>query len=287
MAAVEPIRADVQSTPARYWLQPLRGLTVPMWIALGALLLITLIAIFAPLLEPHNPRLAAGPAYESPSWTFPFGTDAAGRDMFSRVIAGIQSTWLSALAVIAAGLLIGGAIGLIAGATGGWTDAVLMRTTDLFLALPASVLAIAVVAALGPSLFHTLVAVSILWWPYYARVIRVEVRSLAARPYMEAARLAGTSRRRRLARHLLPGAIPVSVVAASLDIANAIIILATLSFLGLGAQPPSPELGSMTATGATDLLTSWWLAIFPGLAIFVLGLVGNVAGDTIRDMVDR
>ena len=130
-------------------------------------------------------------------------------------------------------------------------------------------------------------AVSILWRPYYARVVRVEVRSLAARPYMEAAKLAGTSRRRRLGRHLLPGAIPVATVAASLDIGNAIIILATLSFLGLGAQPPSPELGSMTATGATDLLTSWWLSIFPGLAIFVLCLVGNVAGDTIRDMVDR
>jgi peptide/nickel transport system permease protein len=207
--------------------------------------------------------------------------------MFSRVIAGIQSTWLSSLGVIAVGLLIGGSIGLIAGAAGGWLDAVLMRTTDLFLALPASVLAIAVVAALGPSLFHTLVAVSILWWPYYARVMRIEVRSLAARPHMEAAILAGTSRRRRLGRHLLPGAIPVCIVAASLDIANAIIILATLSFLGLGAQPPSPELGSMTASGATDLLTSSWLAIYPALAIFVLCLVGNIAGDTIRDMVDR
>ena len=217
MAAVEPVRADVQPTPARYWFQPFRGLTVPMWITLGALALITLIAIFAPLLEPHNPRLAAGPAYESPSWTFPFGTDAAGRDMFSRVIAGIQSTWFSALAVITVGLLIGGTIGLIAGATGGWTDAVLMRTTDLFLALPASVLAIAVVAALGPSLFHTLVAVSILWWPYYARVIRVEVRALAARPYLEAAKLAGTSRGAGSADTYCPGRfrfpllLPVSI----------------------------------------------------------------------------
>lgn len=287
MAAVEPIGLERVAPPSRYRLQAFRGLTAPAWIALGGLALVTLIAIFAPLLEPHDPRLAAGPPYEPPSWTFPFGTDAAGRDMFSRVIAGIQSTWLSALAVIAVGLLVGGAIGLVAGAAGRWIDALLMRTTDLFLALPASVLAIAVVAALGPSLFHTLVAVSILWWPYYARVIRVEVRSLAARPHLEAAKLAGTSRTRRILRHLLPGAVPVSVVAASLDIANAIVILATLSFLGLGAQPPSPELGSMTAIGANDLLTSWWLAIIPGLAIFVLCLVGNLAGDTIRDMVDR
>jgi peptide/nickel transport system permease protein len=287
MAAVEPVAIDGRGIPARSRFQPVRGLGLPMWVAVGALGLITLIAVFAPVLEPHDPRLAAGPAFHPPSWTFPFGTDAAGRDMFSRVIAGVQSTWLSALGVITVGLLVGGAIGLVAGAAGGWLDGLLMRTTDLFLALPAAVLAIAVVAALGPSLLNTLIAVSILWWPYYARVIRVEVRSLAARPHLEAAKLAGTSRRRRLLRHLLPGAIPVSIVAASLDIANAIIILATLSFLGLGAQPPAPELGSMTASGASDLLNAWWLAIIPGIAIFVLCMVGNLAGDVIRDKVDR
>lgn len=162
-----------------------------------------------------------------------------------------------------------------------------MRITDGFLAMPASVLAIAVVAALGPSLSNIVVAVSILWWPYYARLIRVQVRELAARPYVEAARLAGTSRIRLYRRHLLPGAIPVAVVAASLDMGGAIGLLAGLSFLGLGTPPPSPELGAMTAQGASQMLTSWWLAAFPALAIFALCLISNVAGDSLRDMVDR
>jgi peptide/nickel transport system permease protein len=148
-------------------------------------------------------------------------------------------------------------------------------------------LAISVVAALGPSLTHIVVAVSILWWPYYARLIRVQVRDLAARPHLEAARLAGCGRLRLVLRHLLPGAVPVAVVAASLDIGSAIVLLAGLSFIGLGTPPPSPELGSMTAAGSTQMLTAWWLAAFPALAVFVLCLVANVAGDSVRDLVDR
>ena len=143
-----------------------------------------------------------------------------------------------------------------------------MRFTDVFLALPSIVLAIAVAAALGPSLPHTLIAVGIVWWPYYARLIRAEVRALAARPHLEAARLAGTSLPRRLIRHLLPGALPVAAVAASLDIANVIIVLSGLSFIGLGAQQPAPELGSMTSAGLPYLLTNWWIAVIPGIGVF-------------------
>jgi peptide/nickel transport system permease protein len=210
-----------------------------------------------------------------------------GRDLFSAVLYGVRSTWLSALVVIASGVIIGGIIGLVAGANGGWIDNLLMRITDLFLALPAPILAIAVVVALGPSLAHTLIALAILWWPYYARLVRAEIRALAARPHIEAARLAKTSSLRRLTRHLLPGAIPIVIIAASLDIANLIIVLAGLSFLGLGAQPPAPELGSMTANGLPYLLTNWWIPIIPGIAVFVLSLVGNLAGDSLRDLVDR
>lgn len=288
MAAVAPaIAGSVSSVERRRGFGWIKGVTIPGRIALGMFVLISFIAVFAGFLEPHDTALAAGPAFHAPSWQFPFGTDDAGRDQFSRVIAGLQTTWLSALGVIAVGLLIGGSIGLIAGAAGGWVDGLLMRGTDAFLALPAAVLAIAVVAALGPSLMHTLIAVSILWWPYYARLIRTEVRALAARPFFEAARLAGTSHRRLLLRHLLPGVLPVAIVAASLDIANAITILAGLSFLGLGAAPPAAELGSMTAGGLPELLTAWWLPVIPALAIFVLCLVGNFAGDSLRDLVDR
>jgi peptide/nickel transport system permease protein len=256
-------------------------------LAFAALALVLLLAVFGPLFDPHNPLLSVSQPYQSPNGSFPFGTDDAGRDMLSRCLSGIRITLLYGVAIVAVGLLIGGAVGLIAGAVGGWLDAVLMRTTDLFLALPAAVLSIAVVAAIGPSLFHTFLAISIFWWPYYARLIRVEVKALAARPYNEAAKLAGVSRRRRLLRHLLPGAIPTAIVAVSLDLGAAVILLATLSFLGLGAQPPTPELGSMTASGLADLQTAWWISAIPALLMFVVILVANMAGDAVRDLVDR
>lgn len=287
MAAVDPILRSPALAARPRRLLALRKAPLVDQLALGALALVTLIAIFGPLFAPHDPLAAAGLPGRPPSWAFPFGTDEVGRDMFSRVLYGIRSTWLSAIVVIAAGVAIGAAVGLVAGATGGWIDTVLMRITDVFLALPASILSIAVVAAIGPSLFHTLLAVSILWWPYYARLVRAEIRSLAARPHLTAAKLAGVGWGRRLWRHLLPGAIPIAVVAASLDVANLILLLAALSFLGLGAQPPAPELGSMTANGLSALLTDWWIPVFPALAIFVLSLVANTAGDSVRDLMDR
>jgi peptide/nickel transport system permease protein len=287
MAALEPIELAGVAVPRRNRFSGFGGIRVPDRIALAALAVVTATAVLAPLLAPHDPRRQIGTPYASPSSAFPFGTDEAGRDMFSRVLLGVQTTWLTALLVIGVGLLLGGLIGLVAGAAGGWVDAVLMRITDLFLAMPSSVLAISVVAAMGPSLTHIVLAVSILWWPYYARLIRVQVRDLAARPHVEAARLAGCGRLRLVLRHLLPGAVPVAVVAASLDISSAIVLLAGLSFLGLGTPPPSPELGSMTAAGSTQMLTAWWLAAFPALAVFLLCLISNVAGDTLRDLVDR
>jgi peptide/nickel transport system permease protein len=158
-------------------------------------------------------------------------------------------SWLSALVVIASGVLIGGLIGTVAGIAGGWLDTALMRFTDLFLALPAAVLAIAVIAALGASLPHTLVAVSIIWWSWYARIVRGEVRAQAVRSHVDAARLAGVGRTRLALRHLLPGAFPAVLVTASLDVGGLVLILAGLSFIGLGSPPPAPELGAMTARG--------------------------------------
>jgi peptide/nickel transport system permease protein len=189
--------------------------------------------------------------------------------------------------VIASGVIIGGLIGLVAGATGGILDSILMRITDTFLALPGPVLAIAVVAALGPSLAHTLVAVAIVWWPYYARIVRGEIRALAARPHIEAAKLAGAGRLRIMWRHLMPGAIPVTVVAASLDVSALVLTLAILSFLGLGAPAPAPELGAMSARGLTYLLEYWWVPMMPAFSVFFLAIVANLAGDGIRDLIGR
>jgi peptide/nickel transport system permease protein len=205
--------------------------------------------------------------------------------VLSRVLFGMRTSWLAALLVIASGVIIGGIVGLVAGAAGGWIDTVLMRTTDAFLALPGPILAMAVVAALGPSLEHTLVAVMIVWWPFYARIVRAEIWTLAARPHVEAARLAGAGRWRIAVRHLLPGAIPATLVTASLDVGNLVLTLAGLSFLGLGAPAPAPELGAMVARGLPYLLEQWWVPIMPGLAVMLLALIANLAGDGLRDLM--
>jgi peptide/nickel transport system permease protein len=248
---------------------------------------VTLIALFAPQLSPHNPLLPIGQPLLAPGHGgFLLGSDSIGRDVFSRVLYGLRASWFAALAVIAVGVAIGGLIGLVAGAAGGWIDNILMRITDGFLALPAPVLAIAVVAALGPGFTHTLIAVSIVWWPFYARIVRGEIRKFAARPHVEAARLAGTGRVRIALRHLLPGAIPATLVTASLDIGNLVLTLASLSFLGLGQSAPAPELGADSARNLSFLLQQWWVPVIPGIAVAVLALIGNVAGDGVRNLID-
>jgi peptide/nickel transport system permease protein len=215
------------------------------------------------------------------------GTDDLGRDILSRVLYGIRASWLSALVVIASGVVIGGVIGLVAGAAGGWVDTVLMRVTDLFLALPGPILAIAVIAALGPSLQHTLLAVGIVWWPWYARIVRAEVRAQAVRSHVDAARLAGVRRVRLALRHLLPGATPAVLVTASLDVGNLVLTLAALSFIGLGSPPPAPELGAMAARGMPYLLGHPWIPLFPAVAVFVLAFAANLAGDGVRDLLEH
>lgn len=256
------------------------------WIGFSLVFVVTLVAIAVPLLAPHDPLLPVGIPLQAPGKDgFLLGSDSVGRDILSRVLYGVRSSWFAALAVVAIGLLVGGLVGLIAGATGGWVDSVLMRITDGFLSLPAPVLAIAVVAALGPGFLHTLIAVSIVWWPFYARLVRGEVARLAARPHVEAAKLAGVSRFRLAGRHLLPGAVPNALVAASLDIGTLILTLAALSFLGLGQSAPAAELGADSARNLSYFLQQWWIPVMPGLGVLVLALIGNVAGDSLRNLM--
>ncbi|MCX2712557.1 ABC transporter permease [Mycolicibacterium sp. J2] len=256
------------------------------WAGFALVILVTLIVIAVPVLAPHDPLTPVGMPLQPPGTKgFLLGTDSVGRDILSRVLYGARSSWFAALAVVALGLLIGGLVGLIAGATGGWIDATLMRITDGFLSLPAPVLAIAVVAALGPGFLHTLIAVSIVWWPFYARLVRGEVARLAARPHVEAAKLAGVSWFRLAGRHLLPGAVPNALVAASLDIGTLILTLAALSFLGLGQAAPAPELGADSARNLSYFLQQWWLPVMPGLGVLVLALIANIAGDCLRNLM--
>jgi peptide/nickel transport system permease protein len=246
--------------------------------------ILVILAVFAPLIAPYNPINPAGTPFSPPlHGGHLLGTDEVGYDIFSRVLFGLRTSLLGVFIVVSSGVIIGGTVGLVAGVAGGWVDTLLMRITDLFLALPGPLLAIAIAAALGPSYPHVLLSVSIVWWPFYARIMRGEVRALAARPHLEAATLAGAGPIRRGLRHLLPGAMPAIVVTASLDVGNLVVTLAGLSFLGLGAPAPSPELGAMAARGLQFLLQQWWVPVMPGIAVALLALGANLSGDAIAD----
>lgn len=251
-------------------------------IGLAGVLLITLIAIFGPFFTPYDPMLRVAAAYLPPDAAHWFGTDEIGRDLFSRVILGVRYTWLPGLAVIGISLVIGTVIGVFAGMVGGWVDTLLQRVVELFLVLPSTLIALAVVAALGPGLVNTMIAITIFWWPWYARMSRDEVRRIRARPHVEAARIAGVKGPRLMFRYLLPGAVPALAVAATLDVANIILTLSVISFLGLGLPAPAPELGAMTSRSVDSLTVYWWLPMIPALMIFVMSILANLAGDGIR-----
>lgn len=264
----------------------LQGVGLVERLGFVVLLLLLTASLAAPLFA-LNPLTPVAPAFQAPSLQHLLGTDDVGQDILSRVLYGLRTSWLSAVAVIASAVIIGGGIGLVAGTRGGWVDTLLMRLTDAFLSLPAPVLAIAIAAALGASLLNTVIGIAVVWWPWYARLVRGEVRALAARPHIDAARLSGVSRARLMVRHLLPGALPPVIVTASLDIQILVLTLAGLSFIGLGAPPPSPELGAMVARGADYLFVSPWIPLAPGGALFVLAVTANLAGDGVRDLFDR
>lgn len=243
---------------------------------------VTLVAVLAPWITPFDPQLRVAGAYLPPSAEHWFGTDEIGRDLFSRVILGVRYTWLPGLAVIGFSLTLGSLVGLISGLMGGKVDLAIERIVDLFLVLPGTVVALAVVAALGPGLVNTMIALAIFWWPWYARISRDEIRRLKARPHVEAARMAGVGGPRLLLRYLLPGVVPALVIGASLDVANIIMTLSLMSFLGLGLPAPAPELGAMTSRTLDSLTVYWWLPLLPAAIIFLLCLLANLAGDGIR-----
>ncbi|HET9001347.1 MAG TPA: ABC transporter permease [bacterium] len=257
------------------------------WIG-GAIVLALLIAallggalvLFDPLrIVPVNKLLAPSPAH-------PFGTDDLGRDLLSRVIAGARISLLVGVLVLTIAMTVGVGLGLIAGYWGGWTDEVIMRTTDVFLSFPRLVLAVAIAATLGPGLYNAMVAVALSWWPWYTRLVRGQLLSLREQEFILAVVSLGAERRRILLRHLLPNVATVVVIQASIDFGYAILTTAGLSFIGLGAAPPTPEWGSMIAQARSYMIDAWWYPTFPGLAIFVAVLGFNLLGDAIRDAFD-
>lgn len=223
---------------------------------------------------------------EPPSATHWFGTDEVGMDIYSRVIIGARTTLYIGLTITGIAMLIGVPLGLIAGIGGTWVRESIMRVTDVFLSIPGLILAIAIVGALGPGILNAMIALSLVWWPGYVRLVQSKALSVRNETYVEAARSIGASNFRILFMHILPNCMSPIVVKASMDMGMAILGAASLGFLGLGAQPPYPEWGAMISIGKNYLPDWWWYSLFPGLAIYLTVLGFNLLGDGLRDMLD-
>jgi peptide/nickel transport system permease protein len=268
-----------------------RSLVRPAWrqplALMGATIAIAwlVIAIFAPLIAPSNPLAQTFTPSSSPSWHHLFGTDELGRDVLSRVIYGSRVSLPIALVLVGLAAMIGGLVGALAGYFRGFVDGFVMRSADLVFAFPPIILAMVVAAVLGRGLRNAALAIVVVAWPSYARVVRGLVLSVGDTEYVQAARLLGAPARRTLFRDVLPNVAGPVFVLMTLDLANAILLLSGLSFLGLGAQPPQAEWGSMVADG-TQYFQWWWMGTFPGLAIFTVVLAFNFLGDSLRDIFD-
>ncbi|WP_075292006.1 ABC transporter permease [Pararhizobium arenae] len=243
---------------------------------------VTIIALVAHWVTPFDPQMRVGPAYLPPGSLHWFGTDEIGRDLFSRVLLGVQVTWLPALGLVLICLVAGTLIGLIPSIVSERLDGVVQRIVDLFLVLPGTLVALAVIASLGPGLTNTMIAIGVAWWPWYARISRDEFRRIRGLPHFEAALLAGVGRLRLTFHHVLPGAFPALIVFATVDVGNVIMTISLLSFLGLGQPAPAPELGIMTSRALDSLSEFWWLPVLPATAIFVICFLSNLAGDGLR-----
>lgn len=258
------------------------------------IVILILIAIFAPYIAPNpahagwrgEPAVDFANSFASPSLSHPFGTDQAGRDILSRVIFGTRYSLMLGVAVLSIAIGIGVPLGLIAGYIGGFAGGTIMRLTDVFLSVPPLVLALAVTVPLSPGLMTAMIAISVVWWPWYTRLVYGEVMSAKEEQYVEASRGLGTGRFRIIFREILPNVTAPITVKFSLDMGYAILVGAGLGFLGLGAQPPTPEWGTMVAEGRIHLPARWWYSTFPGLAIFLTVLAFNFLGDGLRDVFD-
>jgi peptide/nickel transport system permease protein len=251
------------------------------------LLLVVLAALFASKVAPYSPtRQDFRIERQPPSAAHLMGTDEFGRDVLSRVIWGAQTSLEAGVVVATIALVVGLALGMLAAYYGGRSDSLIMRSMDVILAFPYILLAIAVVAILGPGLLNAMIAIAIVYVPHYARVVRGSVLSVRARDYVEAARALGARDGRVMLQHVLPNALAPIIVQTTLNIGNAIIDTAGLSFLGLGTQPPTPDWGNMLSAGRSYVIDSPWIATFPGLAILVTVLAFNLMGDALRDAFD-
>jgi peptide/nickel transport system permease protein len=284
--AVPPSGPVAVETPAR---RAMRQFARRPAAGFGAavLLLVLVLALFAPWLAPYDPLATSWSAVrKAPSAAHWFGTDEVGRDLLARVIWGARASLAAGLVAVLIAVAVGLPLGMVAGYVGGWVDMLIGRLTDAMLAIPFLILAIALAAFLGPSLSNAMIAIGVTATPIFVRLARGQVLQARAEDWVEAARAVGNPRARILVRHILPNILPPVLVQATLTIASAIIAEASLSFLGLGQQPPAPSWGSMLNTAQRFLTQAPWMALFPGAAIFVTVLAFNLVGDALRDALD-
>jgi peptide/nickel transport system permease protein len=280
---------DLLEEEARPSTDALRRLRRHRGATLGGVLLaaLVLVALVGPLVTPYPPlKPSPADAMEPPSLAHPLGTDEIGRDTLSRIVAGAGLSLQVGLVASAVSVALGTTLGLVAGYRGGWTEAAIMRAVDVMLAMPGMLFAITIVAALGPSLVNVMLAVGLAGVPRFTRLIRGCVLSAKQNVYVDAARALGCGGARIVVRHILPNVVAPALVLATLNVGAAILTAASLSFLGLGAQPPTPEWGLMLVKGRDYLRTAWWLSTFPGLAIMTTVLAVNMLGDGLRDVLD-
>jgi peptide/nickel transport system permease protein len=249
--------------------------------------LVVFLALFGRAIAPYDPsKLDLLVTLHAPSAAHWFGTDNLGRDLLSRVLAGTRISLEVAVIILGLSVAFGTLLGIVSGLVGGLVDELVMRLTDLFLAFPAFILAAAIAATLGPSLYHTVLALAVVFWPWYTRLARGQVLSLREREFVLASRVAGAGTAWIATRHLVRNVLPIVIVQVSLDVGYAMLATSALSFLGLGAQPPTPEWGAIITDGRSYVQSAWWFPTFPGLALAVTVLGFNLLGDGLRDWID-
>ncbi len=278
--------ATEHGIPKAVWRRGILASRKGRW-GFGILTVLALVAVLAPVLAPHDPNaIEASRILSPPDLAHPFGSDALGRDVLSRVIFAYRVSLAVAIGSTLLAFLVGVPLGLYAGYHGGWVDTAIMRPIDMVLALPAMLLAVALIAIIGPGANVSAIAIAVIYMPILARVVRSSTLVVVSQTYIEAARSRGTRSRTIIARHVLPNAIGPAIVQATILMGFALQIEAALSFLGLGAQPPTPSLGSMLADGRDVLTLAPWVEVFPGLAIAITVLAFNFLGDGLRARLD-
>ncbi|MCC7271143.1 MAG: ABC transporter permease [Alphaproteobacteria bacterium] len=289
---VEAASAGVSGGRGRKWRLAawLLGRSFSSRLGLALVVLVVGLALAGPWIVPYPDDVAGAVnlarKLQPPSAAHWFGTDEVGNDILTRVIVGARLSLLVGIGIMLAAAGIGVPLGILAGMSSGRLRETIMRLTDMFLSVPGLVLAIAIVAALGPGIGNAMVALVLVWWPGYVRLAEAKALSIREEPYIEAARVAGASRLRILWRHVLPNSLSPLIVKMSMDIGQAILAVASLGFIGLGAKPPTPEWGAMIAIARGYLPEWWWYALFPGLAIYLSVLGFNLLGDGLRDILD-